>query len=216
MKKCFVILVAVMAVKTGIFAQNGETYRTVVSPTAMNILFMGLDNPISIAVSGVPFESTFASINNGILTQTAEGNWVARPSSTDNAVITVTALINGQMQEMGTMTFRVRRVPDPQARISGRTGGSIPRAELMNAQGIEAFLDGFLFDLRYTVTDFTMVVPTPQGDAIINSNSFALTQAQRELLQKQESGTNVIFTNIIARNVALGNVNLRPIVFTID
>jgi len=216
MKKYFVILVAVMAVKTGTFAQSGDTYRTVISPTAMNILFMGLDNPLSIAISGVPLENTFASINNGSLTQTAEGGWIARPSSTDNAVVTVTALIDGQVREMGQMTFRVLRVPAPQARISGKTGGCITIADLINTQGIEAFLGNFLFDMRFMVTGFTMMVATSQGEIALSSNSFSLTQAQRELLRQQDSGSSVIFTNIRANNPTLGNVDLNPIVFRID
>jgi gliding motility-associated protein GldM len=189
--------------------------NAVVSPTAMNVLYMGIENPISVSVSGAPSEGVSASINNGRLTRSGNG-WIAVPSTTSDAVITVTANIEGQSRNMGSTTFRVRRVPTPIARISGRTGGAIPRADLANTQGVEAFLDGFMLDMRYRVTGFTMIISSPQGDRSLTSSSHALTADQRAAVNNAPRGTNIIFTGIRASNDALGNVDLNPLVLRID
>jgi len=187
-----------------------------ISATAMNVLYRGIPNPISIGVSGVPAETVNATISNGTLTRAAGGGWSALPGAGAEAVITVTATVDGQTRQMGSMQYRVQSVPDPIARVSGRTGGRIPRAELAASQGVEAAMVGFMFDLRYTVTGFNMLIATPQGELNLAATSFAFTQAQRDAINRQTRGTNVVFTNITASNPQLGTRNLMPIVLTID
>jgi len=195
--------------------QVGAPMATI-SATAMNVLYRGIPNPISIGVSGVPAETVNATISNGTLTRAAGGGWNALPGAGAEAVITVTATVDGQTRQMGNMQYRVQSVPDPIARVSGRTGGRIPRAELAASQGVEAAMVGFMFDLRYTVTGFNMLIATPQGELNLAATSFAFTQAQRDAINRQTRGTNVVFTNITASNPQLGTRNLMPIVLTID
>jgi hypothetical protein len=155
-------------------------------------------------------------MTNGKITRAPGGGWIARPGDGPESVITVTANVEGQTREMARMTFRVLRVPDPIARVSGRTAGRIPRADLVGAQGVEALLEGFLFDLRYTVSGFNVSISTPQGDQNLPSTGFAFTQAQRDLMNRVPRGTNVIINNIVARNPQLGERTLNTLVLTID
>ncbi|MDE6715253.1 MAG: gliding motility protein GldM, partial [Muribaculaceae bacterium] len=62
-----------------------------VSATMMNVLYAGIDNPISIAVPGVPSNSISATMTNGTLSRSGD-HWVAKPSKVgSDAVVTVTA-----------------------------------------------------------------------------------------------------------------------------
>ena len=54
MKKWIVILVAIMVATTGTFAKNDDFPRVAIQPVAMNVLYLGVDNPLVIAVPGVP------------------------------------------------------------------------------------------------------------------------------------------------------------------
>ncbi|MDE6444404.1 MAG: gliding motility protein GldM, partial [Muribaculaceae bacterium] len=83
-----------------------------ISPTMMNVLYAGIANPISISVPGVPMNAVQATMTNGTLTRNGD-TWTAHPGKIGSeAVVTVTASIDGRSQTVGSMTFRVRKLPD--------------------------------------------------------------------------------------------------------
>ena len=84
-----------------------------ISPTMMNVLYAGIENPISISVPGVPMNAVSATMTNGSLTRNGD-LWVARPGQVGSeAVISVSAQMDGRSMNVGSMTFRVRKLPDP-------------------------------------------------------------------------------------------------------
>ena len=89
-----------------------------VSATMMNVLYAGINNPVSISVPGVPMNGVSATMTNGSLTRQGD-SWIARPAKVgENATVTVTANIDGRPQTVATSTFRVRKLPDPTAFLS--------------------------------------------------------------------------------------------------
>jgi len=191
--------------------------QAVISPSRMNAMYRGLPNPFSIGVSGAPSESINATVTNGQISRAAGGGWVVTPGPGPESVITVTANIDGQTRQMGQASFRVLRVPDPLPFVSNRTGGRIPRAEFAAAQGVEARLENFLFELRYVVQSFTMVVSTPQGDVPYPATGGpGFTDAQRTAIRNARVGSSVIIRDIVARSPELGSVSMNALVFTID
>ena len=84
-----------------------------VSATMMNVLYAGIDNPISISVPGVAMGDISASMTNGSLTRNGD-RWVARPAQVgSDATVTVTANMDGRPIQMAQTKFRVRKLPDP-------------------------------------------------------------------------------------------------------
>ena len=84
-----------------------------VSATLMNVLYAGIGNPLSISVPGVPMSAISATMTNGSLTREGD-HWVAHPQTVgDNAVVTVSANMDGRQVTMASTTFRVRKLPDP-------------------------------------------------------------------------------------------------------
>ena len=195
--------------------QVGES-STVISATNMNVLYVGLDNPISILMAGVPAERISASMTNGTITRSGSG-WVAKPASPNsNSVITASANIEGRTITGSPQTYRVRMVPAPIARVGGRSSGQIDKNVLMGQQGVNAEMDNFLFDLRFVVTQFNVMVNTAQGERNEPSTSAAFTQAQKNLINGTQRGQMVIFTNIKARGPAGNIVDLSDINFRIN
>src|SRR5688572_19496717 len=87
----------------------------------MNVLYIGVDNPLTIAASGGGDDKVKASINNGTLTRVGAGKYIARVSKIDdNTVITVS--VDGKVA--GASQFRVRTIPEAQAYVGGRQSGS--------------------------------------------------------------------------------------------
>jgi len=61
----------------------------VVSPTKMNVFYRGVDNPVSISVSGYSDKDIAASMTNGTLSKGGEG-FIVRPGKESEATISAT------------------------------------------------------------------------------------------------------------------------------
>lgn len=155
---------------------------TVIEPTAtisatmMNVLYAGIDNPVSISVPGIPNNATSATMTNGTLTR--KGNeWVARPVKIgEDATISVKATTEGGVQNICNTTFRVRRLPDPSPFITYkdskgvenkyRGGQPLSKSILLSAPGISAAIDDGLLNISFKVLSFETVIFDSMGNAI--------------------------------------------------
>ena len=200
--------------------------NVVVSPTAMNILYLGLDNPIDISVPGVTPDNIRATISSGSLAKgrvkygnrTYPGTWVAKPRPGRNEVqITVRSIKeDGSTQNHGNVTFRVRRPPPPIAKIAGKKGGTISLAELNSQIGMAAEVEDFEFDIKYQVTSFKVGIIargllTEQG-----ATNYRFNTAQKNLFSQLRRGAVVQFTEIRAVGPTGETLELPAIVFKIN
>ena len=186
-----------MAATAGIFAQTNSP-RFIISADRMNVLYAGIENPVSIAISSVPTEQITASIDNGTITQSGD-HWIVMPTSTGTARILATA--NNDDRNTITMSFRVKEVPVPTAKVAGKSGGNIDKNDFVNAWSVLAQLEDFPFDIVYRVEAFTVTVLTSQGERSFTSNSNAFTPEQKALFQSLKSGQKVIISNIKAVSI---------------
>lgn len=147
-----------------------------VSATMMNVLYAGINNPISIAVPGIPNTAISASMTNGSLSRSGD-QWIAHPSKVGaTAVVTVTANMNGHAQQVATTSFRVRKLPDPMPYIAYTgTNGSperykggrpFPKSLLLQARGLSAAIDDDMLNVEYRVLSFETVFFDSMGNAI--------------------------------------------------
>jgi len=181
----------------------------------MNVLYIAVDNPLSISVSGAPAEKVSATISQGTLSKIKGSEYIAKPTTPGEATVTVFAEIEGQKKNMGSMTFRIKLLPTPIAKVAGKASGSIDKNTLVAQQGVLADMEDFLFDLRYVVTQFTVGVTVQGMDKSETSNSAVFTPQQRQLLNGLTKGQRVFFTNIKARGPD-GVKDMRDINFTIN
>ena len=188
---------------------------TVIEPTAtisatmMNVLYAGIDNPMSISVPGVPTSAVSATMTNGTLTRKGD-SWVARPSKVGtDAVVTVTASIDGRQQTVASTTFRVRKLPDPTPYISFSDGkgnterykGSKPFAKtlLLAAPGIEAAIDDDLLNVNYKVLSFETVFFDSMGNAIPEvSQGSQFSQRQKDSFRRLSRGKRFYISRVRA------------------
>lgn len=129
-----------------------------ISPSKMNVFYVGVDNPLDISVPGSP-EKIIPSISVGRIRPEGKG-WIVSdlPKGTREAVVSVSAVFAGKTKNMGTYTARLKRVPDPIAQIGGKTEGVIARnLVLASPYLVSAMPVGFDFDLKYVVTSYNFV-----------------------------------------------------------
>lgn len=133
----------------------------VVSPTKMNVLYIGVDNPMEVSVPGVSQNDVGASIvGAGTLAKdpTNPSNYIAKVTSVGKCKISVTAKMDGKVQPMGDKEFRIKRIPDPVPTLGGKLRGGNTQPGAIKAQsGVVALLENFDFEARFNVVSFQMV-----------------------------------------------------------
>ncbi|RYU90350.1 gliding motility protein GldM [Mucilaginibacter terrigena] len=181
-----------------------QTYQVarpsaVVSPDKMNVLYIGVPNPLSVSAPGIAKEKLHVSISGGSISGSA-GHYTANVSSLGNATVTVSGeLAPGKSQTLGSTLFRVKRIPDPKATFAGKSGGKTSAANLRAQDRVFARLDNFEFDAKFNVTRFNLIIIKPRQDAVsLSTTGGELSSAMRSAMSSVTPGTTVVFQDIIA------------------
>ena len=95
--------------------------QTAIEQINIKVLYIGLDNPLKIVVSGGSGAMVQASISQGTLTQKLDGTFIANPEKPGKAVVSVRQGLTLVREE----TYRVARVPDPVITLGKYLGGNI-------------------------------------------------------------------------------------------
>jgi gliding motility-associated protein GldM len=200
--------------------------NVVVSPTAMNVLYMGIDNPIDVSVPNVSPDKIKIKVINGeyrvgkIKNSKGEnfrGNWLIKPNAVgQNVQVIVTADITGKPMQFAPLEFRVKSIPSPIAVFGGKSTGSIPRATAAAQQGVFAILPDFDFDLQYNVTAFTILYTDNRGDFEQSSNNSNLTSEQKALIGRLTRGKYLTIKDIKALGPDGKTKDLLPVILKID
>ncbi len=207
-----------------------ETYNVgepnvICSPTAMNVMYVGIENPLDVSVPSVnPANIRVRVVNGTYSTQRIKnprgeyfrGNWAVKPEAVGrNVEVIVSTDIDGKVTNYAPYPFRVKPIPPPEARFGGKNSGSISRAVAVAQQGVFAVLPDFDFDLIYEITGFTILYSDRMGDIERSSNSSTLTSDQKDLLNRLTRGKNLIIKDIKAKGPD-GIKELSSIVLKID
>ena len=189
-----------------------------ISPTKMNLLYVGLANPVSISAAGFSAKDLKPIMTNGRIEQTADG-WLAYPTKVgENAVITVTANVDKVDKELGRMSFRVKKVPNPHASIANKNGGLISKDELRVEQGVFAgYNEGeFEFDLKFTVLSFTVIASQGSFTSELPVTGNKFTQQQKDLFKQLNRGTRFTIDDIQAKGENGITMSLAALSFKIN
>ena len=189
-----------------------------ISPTKMNVFYVGVDNPVSISVPGVPSESIIPSITGGgtIRPSGQKGEYIVRVSTQGKCMVNVSAKVGGTNKSMGGMEFRIKNVPNPVAMIGGKSEGTLKKNSLIAAGGVIAKLENFDFDLKFDIVSYDMVLQVGSLVATESGRGARFTDKMSGLMGKTTKGQKVIFEKVRAKGPD-GTVRaLNTIVFTIE
>jgi gliding motility-associated protein GldM len=181
-----------------------QTYQVarpsaVVSPDKMNVLYIGVPNPISVSAPGIPKEKLRVNITGGSVTGSG-GKYVATVSNAGQATVSVSGELSpGKSQVLGSTLFRVKRIPDPKPQFAGKSSGSTSAANLRGQDRVFARLENFEFDATFAVTRFTMIIIKPRQDAVsISTTGAELSGQMKSAMSGITPGTTIVIQNIIA------------------
>jgi len=182
-----------------------------VSADAVKVLYIGLDNPLTISGGLAGAEKINASLDNGELVNNGNGKYIARPGKPGTANVTLT--IDGKATPF---PFRVKTVPNPQAKVGNSPGGQMGVNEFKAQFGVRADLENFVFEgVKFNVTDFTIIFTGANFPNLqfrqVHGDSF---DKVRDLIEKAKAGTTVSIDEIKATGPG-GSRTLAPIVFNL-
>ena len=202
--------------------------NVVVSPTAMNVMYKGILNPIDVSIPNVSPDKIRLRVVNGTLTNEKvrnskgvpfKGNWSVNPSTVGQnvqVIVSTVADATGKSQTFPPYEFRVKPIPQPIATFAGKSTGTVPRNTAAAQTGVYASMPDFEFDLVYKITSFSVLYTDNRGDFEKTSNSSAITQEQKDLISRLTRGRNLIIKDIKCLAPDGRNLDLSPIILKID
>lgn len=188
----------------------------VVSPTAMNVFYRGLENPVEVSVPGVPTEKLEIAISNANKSG-SNGAFMVKPGQGQTCEVSVSAEINGKKQNFGKKEFRVKNVPDPKPFFAGKTGSTnIARKDLMSAPGVIAKMENFEFDLRFEIVSYVVSATIKGKVAEQTCTGPALTGDAKTVIKELKPGQKLYIEKIKAKGPDgsvrdIGNISLTVI-----
>jgi gliding motility-associated protein GldM len=187
-----------------------------VAPLKMNVLYIGVDNPVAISAPGIPDENINPSVGHGVLKRDTEGkDWIVRinemPKGVSRTNISATAVVEQEDLVLGSVEFRVKRVPTPNAEIAGQSDGQMDKNRLLAAGAIIPNMRDFEFEIYYEVTGYTFATII-NGDWIpknVRGNRF--TDEINGIIRNGKRKQKFFFENIQAKGPDGSIRSLNPI-----
>ncbi len=169
-----------------------------VSPTKMNVFYIGVDNPVDITAAGVNPNSVNASfVGNGSIAKSGAG-YIVKVRGGAKCSINVSA----DGKNLGSKEFRIKTVPDPAAVVGSdpknKKGGQIAKATLAGMSGVRAELENFDFQLTFSVTTFDVTAQVGGFYETEKASSGAFTPRQKGLINKLNRNDRVFIENVRA------------------
>lgn len=120
----------------------------VISTEELNVLYVGLNNPIKIAIPGVEANKTVIKTSHGKIEKHDSVYYVLIPKREANsATITIGKLENGQSIWLYSKEFRIRNVPPSSIRIGAySTDAPMTLSALRVQSKIAAVIEGFAYE----------------------------------------------------------------------
>ncbi len=180
----------------------------------MNVLYIGVDNPLSVS-SGSGDEKTSVSLSTGgSISKKGGGKYMANVTTpTNDAKISVSVSGGKSLQ----FPVRIKRIPDPIPTLSGKIkGGKINKATLQAQGGLVAVLENFDFDARFSITGYTFMLAQKGGDVSPkNVDGPVMNESVKAVIGRAKPGDIVIFDNIKAKGPDGTSRSLPSLTFTI-
>ena len=166
-----------------------------VSADKMNVFYIGVDNPVSVSVAGASSNDVRATCSGCNMTG-SRGKYNVTATKPGEAKITV----SGGGLPATNFDFRVKRIPDPVARLGKKQDGSMGNGEFKAQGGLIAWLDNFDFDAKCKIQGFNLVrVPKREDPVESVNNGPRYTDKSQRLVRAAKPGDTYYFENVKAR-----------------
>ena len=165
-----------------------------ISADKMNVVYRGVDNPMTISFAGVPDNKVRATAPG---LSGSGGKYMMRPQTGRDVTIKVTGTLDDGSTVGDSKLYRIKDLPKPLGKFNGQIGNAkLPRNNVEIGKIEASFGDDFDFNLPLTVQSFTIKVP---GKPSVNCNGNRLSSAAKTAIRSARRGDIVQIINIKAK-----------------
>lgn len=177
--------------------------QAVVSVDKLNILYRGLENPISVAVPGVDTNLVQLIATNAKLNKVNSEHYTIIPTGNSMEVSLRVFSVKGKdTTEYGNFHYRVFTVQPPELIIGGvliNDGTTISYSNLKANPYLMVELPNFLFDTKYTVTSYHIYFSEGGIDFEEEVKDNKISQLVLDKLEKIEKPVKVTISKVRAQ-----------------
>ena len=167
-----------------------------VSADKMNVFYIGVENPISVTAAGISSNDLKVNCSGCNLKRAAQGKYIATVTKPGEVKVNV----SGGGLPNTPYTFRVKRIPDPVARLGKKADGTMGNGEFRAQPGVIPWLDNFDFDAKCKIDGFTVTRVPKRQDPIQKINRGGTFGAEvKRIVNAAKPGDVYYFDNVKAR-----------------
>ncbi|MBW1295511.1 gliding motility protein GldM [Aquimarina litoralis] len=167
----------------------------VISADKMNVVYRGVQNPMTISIPGVPSVNATAP---GLKKVGGAGKYVMNVTSIKSREVAIK--VSGKLPNGSSVSdskkFRIKDIPRPVGTVRGEDGSIKMSKSGMQKASIGAILPDFDFDIKLDVTSFKFKV---SGQPTINVRGRRLDSRAKSALKKAKRGSTVQVMDIKAQ-----------------
>lgn len=194
----------------------------------MNVFYIGVANPVTVAAAGYSVEDVSLQIAGADVRADSFGRkghfniWSDKPGNVDVNIMAKPKDGTG-LKKVGVFPVRVKRIPDPKAKLGNSVGGGMSAALFRNMIAPAAVLEGFDFDAKFQVVGFSFsMLPKGkdfQGPYTVENRSgcrFSDNKDILKLMNTARAGDRIFIEQIKAVGPDKTTRNLSPLLFTLN
>lgn len=164
----------------------------------MNVFYIGVDNPITVAAAGVSSNDLKVSPSSGItMTKSGSSTYMVRATTPGEVSIT----LSGGGLPPTAFKYRVKRIPDPIPLLGAQKQPSaIPNGQFKAQGGIAAVLENFDFDVKCEIQSYLVAYQKKRADVVEKSNNGARYNSDvQDMINKAAPGDVYYYNDIKAK-----------------
>ena len=185
---CFILLFFLL-VKSPIASSQVVAVETIRS----NSVLVGMNFDMNIVAEGIPCENLTVMVDQGQITYQGPCQFAFMGTKVGTAIIQI---FNGE-ERLSQKIIRVRRWPDPEVRLGGKSHGPLGLAELKAQVGLIAWINNMDIDARAQVIDYQVSIIRNREAVFVQKNTGGrFSSAVKRGLQLLKRGDQLVFTKI--------------------
>lgn len=169
-----------------------------VAASKMNVFYIGVKNPITVAAAGISTSNLSVTASDGTsLESKGNGKYIATAKKIGTTTINVKDKANGKSFPF---SFRVKRIPDPIVRLGKKTDGVMKSGEFRAQGGLIPWLDNFDFEAQCKIQSYTLYWTRKRQDPVeMSGTGGRFTDKIKNAILAAKPGDQYAFVSVRAR-----------------
>ncbi|MDG1529002.1 MAG: gliding motility protein GldM [Polaribacter sp.] len=192
-----------------------EPNDAVISADAMNVVYRGVDNPVSVSLPGVSNNNLNVSATGGLIAKSGS-SYLLKPGKGNEMKVNVSATLSSGKKVNSPKKFRIKDIPPAMGTARGGFGiVKMPKTSVGRVT-IGAGLQDFVFDLKLKVTKFSVKVP---GQLAVTVNGTTFNAAAKKAIGRARRGQQITIFDIeavIENNTSYKLKKVMPVIIEIS